>query len=181
MPFSIPRRRRTARPGVVSLEDRTLLSVGSGTIAEFNGTLAGPHAQAIIRMTISPAEFSLASGHVLLGLDMETPDRLRVVADGRAGVRTVVARGSAASSYSLVELGAGTYAVRITANGHAGQSYSLAVSLAGATSSGFQVGPQDLATIRSVEGQRRGAPGYLAAADVNHDGRIGPVDLGWRG
>ena len=96
---------------------------------------------------------------------------------GRAGVRTVVARGSAASSYSLVELGAGTYAIQITANGHAGQSYSIAVSLAGATSSGFQVGPQDLATIRSLEGQRRGAPGYLAAADVNHDGRIDRVDM----
>ena len=96
---------------------------------------------------------------------------------GRAGVRTIVARGSAASSYSLVELGAGTYAVQIAANGHAGQSYSLAVSLAGATSSGFQVGPEDLATIRSLEGQRRGAPGYLAAADVNRDGRIGRDDV----
>ena len=163
-------------PGVVALEDRTLLAAGPGTFAHFNGTLAGPHAHATIPITISPADFNLASGHVLLGLDMQTPGS---AADRR---RTAVPRCgpwriATASGYSLVELGAGTYTLQITANGRAGQSYSVAVSLAGATSGGFQVDPQDLATIRSLEGQRRGAPGYLAAADVNHDGRIGPVDL----
>jgi hypothetical protein len=76
----------------------------------------------------------------------------------------------------VVEIGAGTYAFDVTAKGAAGTSYRIAVSLAGATS-GFQVTPQDLATIHSLEGQRRGMPGYQAAHDVNHDGRIGPADL----
>jgi hypothetical protein len=50
------------------------------------------------------------------------------------------------------------------------------VSLAGAIG-GFQVGRQDLAAIRGLEGQRRGGGGYVSAADVNHDGVITARDL----
>jgi hypothetical protein len=172
--LSSTRRRRCARPVLALLEDRTLPSNAPGPFAVFSGTLNGPHGQATIPITISPADFSLASGHVLLGLDMETPDRLRIVPDGRAAVRSLADR--AGAGYRLVELSAGTYALDVTASGSAGESYRIAVSLAGATS-GFDVGPQDLATIRSLEGQRTGAPGYSAAADVNRDGVITAHDL----
>jgi hypothetical protein len=172
--FLPPRRRRCARLDVAALEDRTLLSHDPGPFADFSGTVNGPHGQATIPITISPADFHLAAHHVLLGLDMETPDRLQIGSDGRESVRTLADR--AGSGYRLVELSAGTYALHVTAKGSAGESYGIAVSLAGATS-GFQVGPQDLATIRGLEGQRRSAPGYVAAADVNHDGVVNARDL----
>jgi hypothetical protein len=172
-PFT-SRRNRHACPAIVALEDRTLLDSGAGTFASFSGTLASRHARATIPITISPADFNLASGHVLLGLGMETADRLQIVPDGRASVRTLADR--AGSRYRLVELSAGTYALEVTASGSGGKSYSIAVSLAGATS-GFQVGPQDLATIHGLEGQRRGTPGYVEAADVNRDGAIDARDL----
>jgi hypothetical protein len=150
-----------------------LSTAGPGPFAEFSGTLSGPHAQVTIPITISHADFNLASGHVLLGLDMQTPDRLRIVPDGRAPLDTLARQGR--SGYTVVEVGAGTYALDVTAKGPAGSSYHIAVSLAGATS-GFQVTPQDRAIVRSLEGQRRGMSGYQAAADLNHDGRIGLLD-----
>jgi hypothetical protein len=156
------------------LEDRTLLAGAPGPFAAFSGTVSGPQARATIPITISPADFTLASGHVLLGLDMLTPDRLRVVPDGRATVRTLADR--TGSGYTLVALSLGTYALEVAAHGRAGESYRIALSLAGATS-GFQVGPEDLATIRGLEGQRRGAVGYVATADVNGDGVINRRDL----
>jgi hypothetical protein len=156
------------------LEDRTLPSNAPGPFAVFSGTLNGPHGRATIPITISPADFHLAAGHVLLGVDTETPERLQIVPDGRASVRTLADR--IRSGYSLVELNAGKDILHVTANGSAGGSYSIAVSLAGATS-GFAVAPQDLATIRGLEGQRRGMPGYVAAADVNRDGVINTRDL----
>ena len=51
------------------------------------------------------------------------------------------------------------------------------ITATGATSGAFQVNPQDLATIRALKGQRRSEPGYLAAADVNHDGVINARDV----
>jgi hypothetical protein len=169
-----PRRRRCARLELGVLEDRTLLSSAPGPFAVFNGTLSGPRGRATIPITISPADFTLASGHVLLGLNMETPDRLRIVADGRPSVRTLARRDG--TGYSLVELGAGTYALQVTASSSAGESYRIAVSLAGAQS-GFQFGPEDLAAIHGLEGLRRGADGYVAAADVNRDAVINARDL----
>ncbi len=170
-----PPRRRRARPRLVALEDRTLLAAGSGPFAYFSGTLTGAHAQATIPLTISRADFTLASGHVLLGLDMETPDRLRIVPDGRASMRTL-ANGDGVG-YSLMELGVGTYALEVSATGRAGDAYRIAVSLAGDTRGAFQVNSEDLTTIHALRGQRRGEPGYVAAADVNHDGAISARDV----
>ncbi len=171
----IPPRRRRARPGLVALEDRTLLDASPGILAYFSGTLTGAHAQATIPMTISRADFTMASGHVLLGLEMQTPGRLRIVADGPASVRTLAHQ--ARSGYSLVELGAGAYTLEVSATGRAGEDYRIAVSLAGDTRGAFQVNSQDLAAIRALKGQRVGEPGYVAAADVNHDGAINARDV----
>ena len=118
MSSSIPPRRHRARPGLVALEDRTLLAAGSGAFAYFSGTLTGAHPHATIPMTISRADFNLASGAVMLGLDMQTPDRLRIVPDGRGSVRTLALQDG--SGYSLVELGAGTYTLHVSATGRAG-------------------------------------------------------------
>ncbi len=126
-------------------------------------------------MTISRADFNLASGHVVLGLDMQTPDRLQIVPNGHASVQALAHPDGA--GYSLVALGAGTYTLQVSATGRAGEAYRIAVSLTGDTSGDFQVNPQDLATIRALKGQRRSEPGYLAAADVNHDGVINARDV----
>jgi hypothetical protein len=170
-----PHRRRCARPVLAVLEGRILPSNAPGPFAVFSGTLNGSRGQSAIPITISPADFHLAKGHVLLGLDMETPDRLRIVPDALAHLRTLAPRDAA--GYSLMELSAGTYTLHVAAGGSGGESYRIAVSLAGATSSAYQVGAQDLATIRSLEGQRKGAPGYDVAADVNRDGVITARDL----
>jgi hypothetical protein len=170
-----PRRRRRARPRLVALEDRTLLAAESGAFASFSGTFTGPYPRAAIPLTISRADFTLASGHVLLGLDMQTPDRLRIGPDGPGSVRTLASPDG--SGYRVVELGAGTYTLDVSATGPAGQSYRIAVSLAGDPRGAFQVNSQDLATIRTLQGERKGHPGYLAAADVNHDGVINARDL----
>jgi hypothetical protein len=97
--FDRSRGRRRALPDLAALEDRTLLSDIPGALAELSGTLSGPRRNTTIPITISKADFNLASGHVLLGLDLETPDRLRIVPHGRAMVETLAHR--TGSGYTL--------------------------------------------------------------------------------
>jgi type VI protein secretion system component Hcp len=56
-------------------------------------------------------------------------------------------------------------------------AFDVTVTLAGDVNGDHQVDSQDLETIQSLRGVRAGQPGYLAAADVNHNGIIGAGDL----
>jgi hypothetical protein len=175
LPGRSPRRRR-ARPGVAGLEDRTLLSGSPEAFAAFSGVLTRSEPRAAIAMTVSPADFALGSGRVVLDLAMHGGDRLAIVADGRAAVRTLAC--GAGTGHTLATLDAGRYALIVSAaSGRDPLPYQVTVSLAGDTNGDFQVTRTNLAAIRGLKGRRRGEPTYLAGADVNHDGRIGPRDL----
>jgi type VI protein secretion system component Hcp len=79
--------------------------------------------------------------------------------------------------YALATVSSGILFARARgADGTTG-AFDLNVTLAGDVNGDHQVDAQDLDVIRSLRGIRAGQTGYLAAADVNHNGVIGIGDL----
>jgi len=169
--------------GVVAferLEERTLLAGGLGTFGVIQGRIpAGTHRD-MIHLTITRSEFSVSNP---LGIELDF--HVTSQGDGRVALGQLTettAQGTRPAPWMTTSGGWGAARLVVgnddlTVTGAPGTRFKLDVSLTGDVTGDFQVSPTDLRAIRAAVGARAGSPGYSAALDVLHLGRIGPADL----
>lgn len=166
-----------------ALEARCLLATGQATFAEFSGTLTSAKQSASIPMQVSPADFTMPAGRVLLGFELLASDSVGAHmampdhSGSRPRILQIKAPAAGASSVMLARVGRGRLNVQMVDERAAMGAFQLDVYLAGDTNGDHVVNRADLASIRSLLGVRAGQPGYTLNADVNRDGRINQHDL----
>ncbi len=190
--MTLPRRRgrvrRSAefRAEVFYLEERTLLSTGRNTFAQFDGAVTGPSGSGVTEVRVTPADFNSPRGRVLLGFSAEAdsaglaPGRIRIVPHRGARSSAILGKTNSAGDHSSLTLATakpGDYSLRVGSRRDTSGSYRLATFLAGDANGDFRVDTADLRLIRSLRGVRAGDPRYLLDADVNRNGVIGDYDL----
>jgi hypothetical protein len=180
-PFSLPR--------LSLLEERLLLSGAPGPFARLDGGLAPLQGVGTTEIHIAAPDFSLARGHVLIGLEVQgdsgtgAPRLLRIVPQGGATDQIVPLRGrsgagaGAGTGETLVRFSPGTFSLVVGSNNGAAGSYHISAFLAGAATGDDQVTARDLNLIRRLRGVPSTDPRYQPGADVNGNGVIDPTDL----
>jgi type VI protein secretion system component Hcp len=94
-----------------------------------------------------------------------------------AGARAGSPGQASGPGFTLREVSAGPFFARVAAAGTATGAFAVSVGLAGDVTGDQRVDAQDLDLIRSLHGRRAGQDGFVPAADVNHNGVIGPGDV----
>jgi type VI protein secretion system component Hcp len=167
--------RRPARPrlSVQPLEGR---DVPAAPLATFPGTVDAPHQPDWVQMQVDTA-----SDRVLLAFETTpadgsalVPGSLRVYAGpGAQGA----ARGTVEPGFALKAVSRGAFFARVAGASGSTGGFDVSVKLAGDVTGDQQVDNTDVDAIRGLAGRREGQDGFDAAADVNHNGIIGPGDL----
>lgn len=184
---SRPRRDRS-RLGleIDRLEPRGLLSATTNPFASFQGQVGGPEDVAIAAQ-VRAGDFGLAvGGRVTLrivtgaaGDGRLDPGPASVGGPGQ-GVRVLARRlnvPGSTDSVTIASVRPGPLTIRPQGQGGSEGDFALDVSLAGDVDGNFRVDNRDLKAIRNALGRPADAPGVAAGADVNGDGRVGPLDL----
>ena len=149
-------------------------------LATFAGSVDAPHQPGWVQMQVN------APDRVLLAFETDPaagssfqPGPLRLFAGEGAQARAL---GGGGHGFALRRVGSGIHFANVRGAANTTGAFDLTVTLAGDVNGDHQVDGQDLDVIRSLRGVRAGQDGYVAAADVNHNGVIGPRDLrlaGW--
>jgi hypothetical protein len=199
------RRRKTAQPQPELLEGRSLMTGGVGdTFAMIPGTISQAGGTTSISITIDPSAFTMPKGKMTIGIDIapqsgsSVAPLIKSIDDPHGNVvpQAFTSIYNPHLSHAAVGAGAGTRAVLVPITQFPGQparptTYTVNVEAQSKTSGSFlldfylpgdangngTVEQTDLNIIRSVFGARAGQPTYNFDADVNRDGRIGPIDL----
>jgi type VI secretion system secreted protein Hcp len=164
------------RLGVEPLEARDVPAWATSPLATFAGDVAAPHQPDWVQMQVetpSARAFLTFESTPADGSAFE-PGRLGVFAGAGAHVWASAVNGP---GYTLRAVSPGTVFARVAAAKAATGAFEVAVGLAGDVNGDHQVDAQDLDAIRAARGARVGRPRYVPAADVNHNGIIGPGDL----
>jgi type VI secretion system secreted protein Hcp len=170
-------RTRARRLGVEPLEGRDVPAWAADPLATFAGDVAAPHQPDWVQMQVQTTSPRALLTFESTGADGSAfvPGRLAVFAGPAGHVLTHGIVGG--PGYALRAVGSGTVFARVGAAAAGTGAFDLAVGLAGDVNGDHQVDGTDLDAIRALRGTRAGQPAYVAAADVNHNGLIGPTDL----
>jgi len=170
------RQERGCRLKMEPLEARDVPASAVDPLATFSGTVDAPHQPGWVQMQVK------TSGRVLLSFESDPaigssfqPGPLKVFEGEGAQSRAVGLAG--AHGFALGRFGNGIAFARTAAAAGSTGDFDVTVTLAGDINGDHQVNAQDLDVIRSLRGVRAGQDGYMAAADVNHNGVIGLGDL----
>src|SRR5262249_11131679 len=146
-----------------------------------------PGAIDAIAVRVTPNEFVLPRGKAVLGFTMRAADSssldpgpIRLSAARRRDSRILLSRSDAAGPMPNLTLAAGRPGrLTITAGADRGTpgAYQLDVFLVGDVNGDFRVDRHDLKLIRSAMRARSARSHAESAADVDHDGHVGPRDL----
>ncbi len=159
--------------------------------AKFDGVLATSNQVGQFNISIRPADFVLASNHIILGLQLRRPDgstldpaAAQVTAKGSAAVGTVFAAADLANrtqSLALVDLVAGDYRIDVRSDRGTSGAFALDVFLVGDSDGNRAVTLADGQAITSTLGAVAGDARYRVEADANLDGLISSYDYSqWR-
>jgi type VI protein secretion system component Hcp len=158
------------------LEGRDVPATVVDPLATFSGSVDAPRQPDWVQMQVQ------TSSRVLLAFETDPaagssfqPGQLKMFEGEGAQSRAVGAAGG--HGFALATVTSGFLFARARGAGGSTGAFDVNVTLAGDVNGDHQVDAQDLDLIRSLRGVRRGQPGYLAAADVNHNGVIGSGDL----
>ncbi|MBO0699403.1 MAG: type VI secretion system tube protein Hcp [Zavarzinella sp.] len=175
-------RRRPGRPprarrlGVERLEGRDVPAI-LNPLALLPGEVTAPHQPDWVQLqvqTSSPRALLTFEADPAAGSDLD-PGRVKLFAG--AGAHAGSPGMVHGPGYTLRAASSGMFFARVAgAKGSTG-AFDLAVGLAGDVNGDQQVDAQDLDAIRALFGTRSGQAGFDPAADVNHNGMIGPGDL----
>ncbi|APW61908.1 dockerin type I domain-containing protein [Paludisphaera borealis] len=154
--------------------------LASGVLGALTATVPENARSVSIPFTIAPSDFTFPAGgsRVTLKIEVTDLDGGRISVAGLASTARGASRPTslrAGSNGLLVTVPAGDFAVRV--NARAGDSLQAVVRLAGDVNGDYAVDSQDLQLIASARGSRAGQPGYIAAADLQNNGRIDSTDL----
>jgi type VI protein secretion system component Hcp len=145
-------------------------------LATFGGSVDAPHQPNWVQMQVETS-----SDRVLLAFETEPaagssfePGPLKLFAGEGARARAL---GAGGHGFVLRGVDTGIHFAKVNAAAHTTGAFDVTVSLAGDVNGDHAVGADDLDAIRNLRGVRAGQDGYLAAADVNHNGVIGAGDL----
>jgi hypothetical protein len=181
------------------------MTAGAGnTFAVLPGTVTTAGGTTAVKFTIDPAHFHLPNGKFTLGIDV-APDPTGTLHPLIAAVRGPNGDIVPQTFHSIydphltntqVGLGAGTSAVltpiqikasnrnapvtyEVDVKGVAGSSgkFLLGFYLPGDANGDGVVNQSDITIVKSELGAKAGGAKYTFDADVNRDGRIGPIDL----
>src|SRR5262249_24550646 len=173
-----PRRRtrRTSRLGLECLEDRSVPAWAVSPLASFAGEVTVPHEPDWLQMRVQTS-----SHRVVLTFESNPadgsafePGRLTIFAGEGAHAGTRLANGP---GYALRGGVPGPFFARTAAADGTTGAFDVAVGLAGDVNGDLQVDARDIDAIRGLRGTRVGDDGFMPAADVNHNGMIGLLDL----
>jgi hypothetical protein len=201
------RRRPQARPSSEVLETRSLLTGGAGnTFAMLPGTVTNSGGTAVIPFTLSPAQFTMPKGKMVLGIDVVPRQNSNIqplISQVTNPHKDLVPQAIHAIynphlSHAAVARGAGTRAVLAPVSFLPGSptkpaTYSVTVSAQSKTNGNFLLGfylpgdvngdgvvdQTDINLIKAAMGTKTGNTKYNFDADANRDGRIGPTDLAY--
>lgn len=189
------------------LESRSLMTGGAGdTFALVPGTVANPGGTAQIPVTLTPELFHLPKGRMVLGIDV-VPKNASTVQPlisridnphGQIVPQAIHTIYNPHLSHSAVARGVGTRAVLAPLTTYPHQptrpvTYTVNIQGVNRTSGDFLVGfylpgdangdgvvdQSDVQLVKSLMGSKAGDSRYNFDADVNRDGRIGPIDLSY--
>jgi type VI secretion system secreted protein Hcp len=165
------------RLGVERLEARDVPAWAVSPLASFAGEVTAPHEPDWVQFQVETS-----SPRVLLTFESAPadgsafePGRLQVLpGDGaHAGSPGSVS----GPGHALRAVGSGLVFARAAAAAGTTGAFHVSVGLAGDVTGDHRVDAADLDRIRTLRGTRIGADGFVPAADVNHNGRIGAADL----
>lgn len=174
-----PWKRKSYRPSLDMLEDRTLLASGFNSFGLLSGELTTSTERDVLAVDLRRADFTLPAGRLLLGVSMNplAGSSVNPAAIGVTPGLTVLRKANTTdvSSLTLVQLKPQTLAVKVRGTSGTG-AYKVDFFLAGDANGDFRVDAEDLKLIRSLYGKRFGRSGYLLDADVNRDKVINVTD-----
>jgi hypothetical protein len=206
---SSPRRRPRTQFGPEALETRSLLTGGAGnTFAIIPGTITTPGQTVDVTFTIDSSHFKLPHGKMALGVDVAAasdastllpfissvtdphgnliPQTFHSMYNPHLTHPQVAALGPKAASvitpigfYPHNSSQPATYTVQITGEGSGTGQFYVGFYLPGDAQGDGTVDQQDIKIIKSLQGTTSSSSNYDFNADVNRDGRIGPIDLAY--
>ncbi len=169
------------------LEQRILLAGDARNVfATFNGSIAYPNGTQSIAITLSPANFALAQGNVVLGFQVEAngssldPTAVQIKDPRGKTVQPIYNNPDLAQntqSLTLAQLGLGTYTLSFGAERRTSGAYHLAVFLAGDATGNRIVDQLDVKQVQQSYGSHFGDGRYTVEADSNLNGVINAFDL----
>jgi len=199
------RRSRPARLSAETLETRSLLTAGAGSMfAIIPGTITAVGQMAVVKFTIDPSHFTLPRGTFKLGIDVaadpsgtlkpliaaiNAPDGKPVRQAYHSAYDPTVLRhntGSGAATSAVLtpisvnrkDPGAAvTYTVTVGGQGGTTGKFLLGFYLPGDANGDGVVDQSDVKLIKSELGAKGGSTRYTFDADANRDGRISATDL----
>ena len=202
-----PRQKQVVRPVAEALESRKLLTGSSGnTFAIVPGTIDAPNGNVSVAFTINPSHFTLPKGKIAMGIDIAADPSgtlkpvIASVTDPHGNIipqtfhstydplvaRRQVQNGRTTSSVlsPLTSLPSDpnepvTYTVQVRAKNDTSGKFLVGFYLPGDANGDGKVEKTDLKIVRSQNGARAGDQRYTFDADVNRDGRIGPIDINY--
>lgn len=172
-------RARSPKPrrlGVERLEARDVPAWAVSPLATFAGEITTPHEPDWVQMQVQTS-----SPRVLLNFESTPadgsafePGRLTVLAGDGAHAGPTRAGGP---GYTLRAVSSGMIFARTAAAAGSTGAFDLAVGLAGDINGDHQVDATDIDLIKGLRGTRASDEGFVPAADVNHNGVIGRLDV----
>jgi dockerin type I repeat protein len=200
-------RRQRMQPCAEVLETRSLLTGGAGnTFALVPGEVATAGGSAIVKFTLTPSLFTLPHSKMVVGIDVVPKEGSKLqplisrVDNPHQEIvsQAITTINNPRLTHSAVARGAATRAVlvpliQVPKNPGQPATYTAVVSGKSKTSGDFLVGfylpgdvdgsgivdQADLNSVRAELGAKAGDKNYDFNADVNRDGRIGPIDLSY--
>src|SRR5579864_7907489 len=206
---SIPsaRRRQKIQLSPEVLETRSLLTGGAGnTFAIVPGTIATAGGSTTVSFTISPEFFTLSKGKLVIGIDVApqsgstvqpyisridnqhnqlvpqaihtiyNPHRSHAAVARGAGTRAVLVPLTLSPRQANQPV---TYTATIVGQSNSGGGFLTGFYLPGDVDGDGIVNQNDVNLVRSALGSKAGDSRYNFDADVNRDGRIGPIDVSY--
>lgn len=186
------RKDRVTRVDCEGLERRIMLAATPANVfAQFMGQVDAPGASRSIPVTLDPADFHLAGGTTLLGLQLLGADGSALdpaaVAIRDAGGQLVAPTyqnadlAGRAQSLVVAPLGLGSASLEVGGDRGTQGAFVLNVFLVGDVDGNRAVDLQDGLALRGLLGSRTGDPAFRAEADANLDGQITSFDYSlWR-
>jgi hypothetical protein len=157
-------------------------SLAAGTFEVLQGSIPKHATTVVVPFDVAAPEFAVGPGHSRVELSFVAfPANGPAIALSRtmtavAPSRPTALEGIETGRSGVIEsLGPGSYNLRVI--GRRGETFSIDVALVGDVNGDFKVDSTDLRAIAGAIGTIKGKPGYIAADDLYHNGRITRPDL----
>lgn len=208
-PFKRESRRRPQQVqlGAEALESRELLTGGAGnTFAIVPGTIDKPGDTVSVSFTLTQSNFTRPKNKVAMGVDVVAdsagslkpliasvtdphgtvvPQTFHSIYDPHVKHRQVSnGKGTSAVLSPLTSFPSNpaepvTYTVQVQAQSQTTGKFLLGFYLPGDANGDGKVDKADLKAVKAMRGAKAGDNRYSFDADVNRDGRIGPIDISY--